>query len=222
VAAPSIVALLPRGAAADDDGRFAVVVHLASQDERAARAWLEQQLATAGRHFERAGVGFAVVEERRLPASFCTVDDIPERIRLRRYLVERAINVVLVDRALDPVPSESTRRAARRAGWPPSGELAGAHILSGTRGGRARVPRSFVLVVRDGSEVTLTHELGHFFWLPHDKDPSNIMSYGDDRRRFSERQLKEIRFMASRYRRRKELRLVHGARSPAGGKSHRQ
>lgn len=185
---------------------FAVVAHVASEDVKAARAWLREQLATADRHFRPAGVAFAVFEERALPASFCTVDDISERIRLRRHLVSRVINVVVVDRALDPVPSESTRRAARRAGRSPSGELAGAHIESGTSRGQPRVPGTFILVVRDSSTVTLTHELGHFFWLSHHRDPSNIMSYGDSRRGFDGHQLKAIRFMAGRYRRGKVVR----------------
>ena len=198
--------MLPSTASVAADPPFAVVAHVASEDAKAARLWLRQQLATADRHFRRAGVSFAVVEERALPASFRTVDDIPERIRLRRHLVSRVINIMLVDRALDPVPSESTRRAARRAGRSPYGELAGAHILSGTRRGQPRVPATFILVVRDTSTVTLTHELGHFFWLSHHPNPSNIMSYGDTRGGFDDRQIKAIRFMAGRYRRGKVVR----------------
>jgi len=156
-------------------------------------------------HFLPADVDFAVIETRTLPAAFTTVETIRERIRLRRHLVSRVINICLVDRILDPHPSESTRRAARRMGREPSGLLAGAHILA-----PGHKPGTFILVSRHSSPLTLTHELGHFFWLPHHRDPANIMSYGEKRQELDKRQTRALRWMARRYRRRAWVRVVRG------------
>jgi len=197
---------------------FAVVAHLATNDPDTTKKWLTRQLAEANRHFAGAGIAFEVVETRALPRSFTVVDNIRERIKLRRHFRPRVINIFVVDRVLDPHPSESTRRAARRVGREPSGELAGAHILSGAR----RVPRTFILASRSASSaVTLTHELGHFFWLPHHRDPGNIMSYGARRQTFDARQIGALEAMARIYRRRRVVRSVGRAGSRGTGSARR-
>lgn len=183
---------------------FAVVTHVASGQPAAASAWLDAQLAEANQHFKEAGIGFCVVERRALPRSFVTMETIRERVRLRRHFIRRRINIFIVDTILDPNPSASTRRAARRLGFKPSGQLAGAHI----RAGRKRVPKTYILVARSTSTLTLTHELGHFFWAPHHKDPTNIMSYGWKRDHFDKKQLKAFRVMGLRYWRRRVVRVV--------------
>lgn len=197
---------------------FAVVLHVASADPAAARAWFDRQLVRANEHFAAAGVAFVVHRQRALPASFATVETIRERVRLKRHFVQRSINVFLVDQILDPYPSRSTRRAASRAGFKPSGQLAGAHIR--VRGRKKRRPGTYLLICHHCGKLVVTHELGHFFWLPHHKkDPANIMSYGHKRIRFSQRQLKHVRAHARRYRRGRHVRTVPSTaarRSPGG------
>jgi hypothetical protein len=183
---------------------FAVVAHVASPDKQAAREWLDHQLRRANGHFAPADIAFSVTEARSLPTTFAVLETIRERVRLRRYVVSRVINVFVVDRILDPHPSASTRRAARRMGREPSGELAGAHSRA-----PGRIPGTFVLVSRGASsDLSLTHELGHFFWLPHHREAANIMSYGARRDRFDARQIRALRWMARRYRRRRTVRSV--------------
>lgn len=203
----ALVACLAPLPAAAAPRPFVVITHIASAQPKQARAWLDAQLARANAHFAAAGVAFSVGSRRTLPASFNTVGSIRERLRLRRFFVPRVINIMVADRVLDPHPSRSTRRAARRMGFSPSGELAGAHIL--TR--RKTNPATFILVARGSDALTLTHELGHFFWCPHHRDSDNIMSYGHARHSFDARQLRAIRTWARRYRRR-GLRRASAAR----------
>lgn len=201
--------LLPTTVLAQDKDKstirpFEVMLHVASADPEETNAWFDKQLALANQHFAPAGVAFQVAERKILPASFNTVDNIRERIALQRHFVNHYINIFVVDEILDPWPSKSTKKAAKRAGIQPSKKLAGAHIR--VRGKKKRIPGTYVLVCPCG-ELVLTHELGHFFWLPHHrKDNSNIMGYGTTQGTFTDKQLKNIRAWGRIYRARRSVR----------------
>lgn len=145
------------------------------------------------------GICFAT-QVRALPERHWHLRTIRDRHALRALLVARRFNVFLVDRADDPAPSASTLRAAARAGFEPTGELAGAHIRA-----RGEHPGTFALVTSRGSGLSIAHEIGHFLGAGHHADPTNIMSYGRDRQRFDEAQARVFRARARRFLRAGEL-----------------
>lgn len=176
----------------DDEGRPAL-------DDEALRAWV----AEASAPFDGAGIAFEAADIQRLEPGSSILHTIRDRHALRRFLAPRRIDVFVMEAILDPHPSEATRRAAAAQDFEPSGRLAGAHIPA-----RNHRPGTFLIVRGRSSPTTLSHELGHFFGSGHHGDPSNIMSYGRTRERFSEHQLRVFRQRARRYLRRGELRAL--------------
>lgn len=182
---------------AEDRIAFGLVLHVATRDgEPVAELDWDEVLKEVSEPFAPVDVRFTVAEVRMLPEGHASLADIPARRALQRYLVPNAINVFVVDEILDPVPSEATRRAAARVGREPTGRLSGAHIPA-----RGRRPGTYLVVNHHGGPVTMSHELGHFFGLPHHAGESNIMSYGRVRLGFDEAQLRVIRLFAERQRR---------------------
>ncbi|MFN2167463.1 MAG: hypothetical protein ACK2U9_14505, partial [Anaerolineae bacterium] len=150
--------------------RFEIIVHVASSAPGDTEGRLKRLLDEANRHFAAAGICFRSAETRVLPVSYAVLETIRERRRLMRYLVPRVINVFLVDEILDPHPSMATVRASAWQGRKPSNRLGGAHIES-----KGHVPDTYIVLSRAVADVTLTHELGHFFGVAHHRDPGNIM-----------------------------------------------
>jgi hypothetical protein len=186
-------------------GRFPVVFHVAGEQGQPVMtaASVADWLDVARAHFAPAGIELAA-EVRSLPDGWTVLETFRDRHALKRFLVPRRINVFLVGEILDPVASAATRRAAERAGFEPSGRLAGAHVEA-----PGRAPDTYILLsARHGSALSLTHELGHFFGVAHHRDPQNIMSYGNRRACFDADQLKTFRARALRHRRRGTLRVT--------------
>jgi hypothetical protein len=198
--------LSPPAAQAEDEtyGPFPLVFHVATRDgaDVASREALEALTRDVNERFRVASVSFRIAEVRGLPDGNATLENVPARRALRRHLVPHAINVFVVERIEDPVPSAATRRAAARVGREPSGAIAGAHIEI-----ERSVPSTYILTTTRSSSLTLVHELGHFFSAPHHRDPENIMSYGPARSRFDEHQIRAFRARARHYVRRRILRV---------------
>jgi hypothetical protein len=195
--------LFPALAAGDLPARrFAVVFHVARNDERAGAA-IDRWMAVANRLFGEHGICFEETDRRTLPPERAQLSNISDRRRLRGFLVDRAIDVFAVDAILDPVPSRATARASSWMGRTPSGRLAGAHIPApGHR------PGTYVILALTAGETTLAHELGHVFGAGHHRDPENIMSYGPARRSFDGRQVHAFVTRAARLAHRREVRVV--------------
>lgn len=172
-----------------------VVLHVPRPLDEAGR----ERIRVFRRAYAPHGICFAVTT-RELPEAHWHLRTIRDRHALRRSLVARRFNVFLVDRADDPSPSQSTRRAAERAGFEPSGELAGAHIRAA-----GAHPATYAFVSSRGSGLSIAHETGHFLGAGHHRDPDNIMSYSPTRHRFDEAQARVFRARARRYLRTGEL-----------------
>jgi len=191
--------------AAAETRRLPVAFHVASVDGAPTMegadiaAWLE----VVNEHFAVADVAFVNEEVRALPEDHAVLTNIRARRRLARFLRPRRVNVFIVEEIRDPNPSSATVRAAAAQGFEPTGRLGGAHILM-----EGRAPETYIIVRRSSGPLTLTHELGHFLSAPHHRDPENIMSYGRDRHRFDDRQIRAFRYRARRYHREGTLRRV--------------
>ena len=187
-----------------DDIFFEVAIHVATEDMENTRKRIEQKIDTANEKFEGIAVGFEAVDEFHvLSEDFATLDNSPERHKLKKYLVDRAINVFVVDTILDPHPSGATKKAAKWQGRKPSGRLAGAHIEV-----KNKKPHTYIILKARSSSVSLAHELGHFLGLPHHKDPTNIMSYGTGRQNFNDDQLEIMRRFAQKTKRKRLVGVI--------------
>ncbi len=185
------------------DHVFALTIHVATTKPEDASKRIIQKIKKANELYSQVSMAFDGSDVRELPENFTVIDNIPERHKLKKYLVKKTINVFVADDILDPHPSKATKKAAKWQGRKPSGRLTGAHIEA-----KKRTPSTYIIISRRSPEETLAHELGHFFGLPHHKNPSNIMSYGLDRVEFDKRQLKIIKTQAKKIIRKRLVRLV--------------
>jgi hypothetical protein len=184
------------GARADDAALVVpVVLHLPRPLDDAGR----ERIRVFREAYAPHGICFSI-STRELPEAHWHLRTIRERHALRSRLVARRFNVFLVDSADDPSPSESTRRAAERAGFEPSGELAGAHIPAA-----GAHPATYAFVTSRGSGLSIAHETGHFLGAGHHADPENIMSYAPSRHCFDEAQARVFRARARRLVRTREI-----------------
>ena len=184
--APSVDKSTPKGV---KKLTFEIEFQTAGKDPGATWREIADKVAAANQKFAPVGVSFAYTDNAAaLPDTFIVLETIRERHKLKKYFKKRAINVFVLDRILDPTPSKATKRAARWQWHRPSGLLAGAHIPY-----KKAFPDTYIILKATSHPLTLAHELGHMFGLPHSKDPLNIMSYGSERHSFNPRQLKVIR-----------------------------
>jgi hypothetical protein len=174
---------------------FFLTIHVASSNPADTDQRVAEFLDTANQHFAAAGVSFVESARKTLPESFAILETPGERHRLKKYFVPHTINVFLLDEIDDPVPSEATRKAAAWQDLQLSGLLAGAHIEY-----QGQTPGTYIILSRNTEKLTLTHELGHFFGSGHAKDPTNIMSYGREKKGFDEKQLQCFKATAARFR----------------------
>lgn len=201
----ALPALAISSPAAADARRLPVAFHIPSidgtptMDEAEIAAWLE----VVNEHFAVAEIAFTSEQIRPLARDEAVLTTIRDRRRLSRFLRPRRVNVFIVEEIHDPHPSGATVRAAAALGFEPSGRLGGAHIPA-----EGRSPQTYIIVRRRSGPLALTHELGHFLSAPHHRDPDNIMSYGRNRTRFDERQIRAFRYRARRYHREGTLHRV--------------
>jgi hypothetical protein len=119
--------------------------------------WWREQLATADRHYAKLGVGFRVVSVTALPAANARVADVPARNALARHVREGAIHVFVTAR-LDDI------------------DIAGAQLNGVAWRIAPRSPTKLVVLSTIAWPLTLAHELGHVFGLPHSSYPISIMN----------------------------------------------
>lgn len=121
--------------------------------------WVATQLAVANRHFAMIGVGFAVRTVEALPSDLAFVRSAEDRDRLGAGRFTRGVVHVFLVEELSDIDT-------------PDALIRGVHW----REGRRSVKRRWVVLAKAAPDMVLAHELGHFFGLPHGKDPASIMN----------------------------------------------
>lgn len=117
--------------------------------------WIAGQLASANRLFAPLAVGFTLVEVRALGAREVVVWTRADRNRLQRLLRGRGhIDVFVVGRLGDVDR--------------PGEEINGVHWR--------RNGRRWIILAAKAWDLTLGHELGHYFGLPHSAVAASIMN----------------------------------------------
>jgi hypothetical protein len=182
---------------------FEIVFHVASEDEEDAWRRIAEKVDVANEKYADIGIGFHFSRrDNTLSEQYNVLDNIRERHKLKKFIKKNFINVFVLDEILDPVPSQATRRAAKWQGRKPSGRLAGAHIPC-----KKSIPDTYILMTADANPLTLAHELGHMFGLPHHRNPTNIMSYGSKRTSFNDKQRAVMRRKAKKLKKRLKRRI---------------
>jgi hypothetical protein len=117
--------------------------------------WLAAQVATANRLFRPLGVGFTVSAVDGLDADDAVIMTRVDRNRLGRLVRSRGVVHVFVVARLGDIDESGN-------------EINGVHWR---RGGKR-----WIFVAAKAWDLTLGHELGHFFDLPHSEEADSIMN----------------------------------------------
>ncbi len=138
------------------DHCFGLVVHVASAEVGLVQepTWIADQVATANRLFAPAGIGFTIADVRALAADHATIETRADRHRLGRKRVTRGTIHVFV--------------VGRLANVDEPGDINGVHWRSGKQ--------RWIILAAKAWELTLGHELGHFFGRPHSDVAASIMN----------------------------------------------
>jgi len=138
---------------------FGVALWIATQDDAPVQtpAWLAGQLEQANRHFAGIDVGFELAELRATDSATAVVESRDDRDALGHDRWTREVIHVFVVAQLDNVDEE--------------GQIYGVHWRD-----REDTGHRWVIVSAAARGLTLAHELGHYFGLPHSDYHVSIMN----------------------------------------------
>lgn len=139
---------------------FGVHLHLVVKDGAPVQdvAWVRAQIAEANARFATIDVSFEVVAAEPLPASDLEIDDRAERDALGEpYFSRGVVHVFVVGRLADV-------------------DIAGAEIRGVHWRLRKDRSRRWIILSKIAGPLTLAHELGHFFGLPHSDHDISLMN----------------------------------------------
>lgn len=124
--------------------------------------------------FTQASIRVFLRELVVLPEARRVLETIRERRALRRELRQTGINLFVVDEIVNTSRSAHLIRQVEAAG----GDASGPIRFGGLTIGSGSFPDRYVMVAGHDDAELWAHELAHAFWLPHQRDPENLMSYG--------------------------------------------
>lgn len=139
---------------------FGVHLHMVVSPEGAAQdvAWVRAQVEQADRHFALIDTSFEIVAADAVPAAELEIDDRDERDALGHDRFTRGVvHVFVVGRLADV---DITGNEIRGVHW------------------RERADRThrWIILSRIAGSLVLSHELGHFFGLPHSTYDISLMN----------------------------------------------
>jgi hypothetical protein len=138
---------------------FEIVTHVVHKGDTPVveAAWVDAQIAHANRLFEPVDVGFFRQGNfKTLAASYASTNTRSQRDSIGAPWKPGAIHVFIVEHL---------------ANVDDPGEINGVHWRN-----RARRSERWILLSSIAWDLTLAHELGHFFGLPHSAYPVSIMN----------------------------------------------
>jgi hypothetical protein len=142
-----------------------IQLHVSVADSHliAAPDWLASQLATANRHFAPVDIGFQVVGIDALPERTAHIATRGDRDDLAANgLGSGVIHTFIVGR-LDDIDRDG-------------------EIIRGVTWRTRKDERKYIIVSSAAPDRVLTHELGHFFGLPHSTSAMSIMNKRERKR----------------------------------------
>ncbi|HEY8376066.1 MAG TPA: hypothetical protein VIK91_06230 [Nannocystis sp.] len=120
--------------------------------------WMSAQVAEANRRFATIDVNFEVVAADALPVSALEIDNRAERDALGDpHFTRGVVHVFVVGRLADV-------------------DIAGSEIRGVHWRFRKDRSRRWIILSKIAGPLTLTHELGHFFGLPHSGHDISVMN----------------------------------------------
>lgn len=139
---------------------FGVHLHMVVTPEGAAQdvAWVRAQVEEADRHFALIDTSFEIVAADAVPASELEIDDRDERDALGHDRFTRGVVHVFVVGRLADVDIAGN-------------EIRGVHWRE-----RADRTHRWIILSRIAGSLVLSHELGHFFGLPHSTYDISLMN----------------------------------------------
>lgn len=147
------------GCASEVEVCFGIVLWMATQDDTPVQTptWLAAQMERANHHFAGIDVGFELAEIRAVGDESAVIDSREARDMLGRERWTRDVIHVFIVRQLDNVDEE--------------GQIYGVHWRD-----REDTGHRWVIVSAAARSLTLVHELGHYFGLPHSEYHVSLMN----------------------------------------------
>jgi hypothetical protein len=121
-------------------------------------SWLFERVKEANRHFASIDVGFTVTAADDVCAPYAVMATREQRDMIGRGRFTKGVIHLFLVRQLDDVDA-------------PGEQIRGVHWRD-----RAKTSERWIIMSSIAMKMVLAHELGHFFSLPHGRDPKSLMN----------------------------------------------